>query len=197
MDTPCHVRGLGALGRPRFGRGRLRHLGGRLLAVPVPIDDRVAGNRVEPRRTRAALGSVGLRGTPDGREGFLHRILRAHPVAEATERETENRPRVAVIEKLEGLGVPPRHAANEVAVGQTALLQPSLRGRFPATATGHSSRQGDAHDQAWLRTSISGSRRPGDRFRRGGFQTRPHSMTRASRFRPGAAHENGECETKA
>ena len=71
----------------------------------------------------------------------------AHPVAQAPERKTKDRPGVAPVQQLEGVRVAPRDTADQVAVGQPALFARVLAGRFPAAATGHGSRQGntDAH----------------------------------------------------
>ena len=92
---------------------------------------------------RAAIRPVRARGAPDRRERLLDGVLGAHPVAEAPEGEAEDGPGVAPVEQLEGIGVAPRDTADQVAVGQPALVPRVLAGRFPVAAMGHGSRQGN------------------------------------------------------
>src|ERR1051325_8171015 len=71
---------------------------GRLEAHAAAVDDRVAGDRIQPRRTGAALGLVRTGGAPDRGEGLLDRVLGAAAVAEAAKRQPENRARIAAAE---------------------------------------------------------------------------------------------------
>src|SRR5438132_6504788 len=101
VHAPLHPRAFGALVGPGLERRLVRCLGRRLVARAAPVDDRVARDAVQPRRTRAALGLVGAGGAPDGDERLLECVLGAAAVAEATQREAEDWPGVTLVQLLE------------------------------------------------------------------------------------------------
>ena len=114
------------------------------MRLAAAVDDRVARDRVEPGGARAAVGLVRAGGAPDRGERLLDCILGAHPVAEPPEGEAENRPRIAVVERLEGVRIPPGDAPDQVAVGQPAEVWQVQAGRFPVALMGHGGWQGEA-----------------------------------------------------
>src|SRR4029079_18121805 len=89
-------------------------------------------------------GPVRARRSPDCREGLLDGVLGAHPITEASQREAEDRPRVAVVELFEGACITPGHPLEQVAVTQPALFARGLVSRFAAGALGHGSGQSNA-----------------------------------------------------
>ena len=105
MDAPGEPRLLGAVGRAGRVRGGVGGLGGRLDARAAAVGDRVAGDRVQPRRHRPALAAVCARRAPDRRERLLHGVLGPAAVAEPPDREAEHGSRVAPVEVAEGVTV--------------------------------------------------------------------------------------------
>ena len=114
---------LGPLRRPGVGGGLVRRLRGeRVDACPRAVDDRVAGNGVEPRRARAALGPIGACGPPDGRKRLLNRFFGATSVTEPAKCEPEHGTGVAAIEGLERPTVAVADATEQLAVALESEL---------------------------------------------------------------------------
>src|SRR3954447_7785973 len=91
VDTPRRVGLFGAFGGRRVVRVELRPFARRLPAASAAVDDRVPRHGIEPGSARAAVGFVRAGRAPDGGEGLLDGVLGAHPIAEAAQREAENR----------------------------------------------------------------------------------------------------------
>src|SRR5579862_3431031 len=78
------------------------HFGGSLDALAASVNSRVPRHRVQPRRARPALGTIGPGRPPDRRERLLNGVFGTAPIAQAPQREPEYGPRIPVVEVLEG-----------------------------------------------------------------------------------------------
>ena len=119
----------------RMGRARVRsvlELGHGLGRSPEPVGDGVSRDGVEPRRSAAARRVVRSGGAPDGDECVLHRVLGPAAIAEASQRERENRPRVATVELVERAAISVRDADDQLPVRRLWELHRSNDSRFRA-----------------------------------------------------------------
>ena len=71
--------------------------------APADVDDRVAGDLVEPRAHAAARRVVGLGVAPGAREDLLHDLLGRAALAERVEREAEQLAGVGAVERAQRL----------------------------------------------------------------------------------------------
>src|SRR5438105_15815206 len=101
VHAPLHPRAFGALVGTGLERRLVGRLGRRFVARTAPVDDRVARDAVQPRRTRTALGLVGAGRPPAGSERLLEGVLGAAGVAQAPPREPEDGAGVTLVQLLE------------------------------------------------------------------------------------------------
>src|SRR5829696_6606262 len=122
VDAPGDVRRLGTLGRARGARRLFGSVGKGLLATRTrPVDDRVAGDCVEPGRPGAALRPIAAGRAPDCGERLLHGVLGAAAIAQEAEREAEDRPGEPPVQGVEGCRVSISDSPKEVAVAHAVL----------------------------------------------------------------------------
>ncbi len=118
VDAPGRPARLGALGRAGVRGGRLRHLGRRLRAGAAAVDDRVARDRVEPGRDRAALGPVAATPSARPRRTSPERRPRPGRGRRAAGAQAEHGARVALVEGVERVAVAVGDAGDQLAVGR-------------------------------------------------------------------------------
>src|SRR5215211_2759487 len=116
MHSPCHPAALRAVGGRLVAGLLLDAFDGRLSASTSVVDDCVPRDRVEPRGPWPALGPVAAGGAPDGCKRLLDGIFGATTVAEPPQRQAENRPRVALVQHLEGVAVARAEACDQLGV---------------------------------------------------------------------------------
>ena len=88
----------------------------RIGPTAEPVDDRVPGDRVEPRRRCTPRGVVAARRPPDARERVLGDVLRAAAVADPPQGDAEDGPRVASVKLLERTAVAAGDQTDELGV---------------------------------------------------------------------------------
>ena len=113
--------------------GGLGGVGRRLRRAARAVDDRVAGDRVEPGRAGAARRVVARRRAPNRREGVLERVLGAPTVAEPAKRKSEQGAGVPAVELVERDLTPVADQLDQFAVGG---LRSTTTGGVPVRGVG-------------------------------------------------------------
>ena len=103
-------------------------------ATPAParaVDAEVAHEGDHPRPDRAPLGDILGRALADGHEGVVDDVLGLGTVAHDPQREREQHPRVPVVERCHGRGVPAGDPTEELGVGRVIHSGAHARARVP------------------------------------------------------------------